>query len=118
MCSSDLAVRDPESASPEYPKSLIEKGIEGYAAVRFVVDSTGRVEMNTVQVIDATHNDFATAVKDAMPRMRFRPARIGTTAVRQLSEQLFKFEIKVVAGGSALPPKKPAAPPPRLLSPS
>ena len=112
------AVRDPESASPEYPKSLIEKGIEGYAAVRFVVDSTGRVEMNTVQVIDATHNDFATAVKDAMPRMRFRPARIGTTAVRQLSEQLFKFEIKVVAGGAALPPKKPAAPPPRLLSPS
>ena len=83
-----------------------------------MVDSTGRVEMNTVQVIDATHNDFATAVKDAMPRMRFRPARIGTTAVRQLSEQLFKFEIKVVAGGAALPPKKPAAPPPRLLSPS
>lgn len=101
------AVRDPESASPDYPKALIEKGIEGYAAMRFVVDSTGRIDMTTVQVIDATHNEFAKAVKDVMPRMHFRPARIGVTAVRQLAEQVFKFEIKVAAVKTGSQGKKP-----------
>lgn len=103
------AVRDPDSASPDYPKALIEKGIEGYAAMRFVVDSTGRIDMNTVQVIDATHNDFAKAVKDVMPRMHFRPARIGQTAVRQLAEQVFKFEIKVATATAPPSGKKPSA---------
>lgn len=100
------AVRDPESAAPEYPATLLAKGVEGYAALRFVVDSAGRIEMNSVRVIDATHDDFAKAVTAVMPRMHFRPARIGTTPVRQLSEQLFKFETKV-APSSAAPSKKP-----------
>jgi TonB family protein len=102
------AIRDPDSASPDYPKALIEKGIEGYAAMRFVVDSTGRIDMNTVQVIDATHNDFAKAVRDVMPRMHFRPARIGRSAVRQLAEQVFKFEIKIATAATPSSGKKPS----------
>jgi hypothetical protein len=98
------AVRDPESAAPDYPKTLLAQGIQGYAAMRFVVDSTGHIEMNTVHVVDATHNDFVQAVRDVMPRMHFRPARIGQTAVRQLAEQLFKFETKVAT--PAPPPSK------------
>lgn len=100
------AVRDPESASPDYPRAMIEKGIEGYAAVRFVVDTTGRIDMATVQVIDATHSEFVKAVREVMPRMHFRPARIGTAVVRQLAEQLFKFEIKTLDAANP-PPRKP-----------
>lgn len=101
------ATRDPASAAPDYPKAMMEKSIEGSAALRFVVDSTGLVDMSTVQVLDFTHPEFAKAVRDVMPRMRFRPARMGSVAVRQLAEQLFKFEIKR-ASTSGLPPlKKP-----------
>jgi len=85
--------RDPASAAPVYPKSLIQAGIEGYAAMRFVVDSSGRVEMATVRVLEATHPEFAIAVRSAMPGMKFAPARIGNRPVRQLAEQLFRFQI-------------------------
>lgn len=88
------AERDPLSAAPAYPRELLAKSVEGYATLRFVVDSTGLIDMGTVKVIDSTHPAFATAVRDAMPKMRFRPAMMGRNAVRQLAEQLFKFEIK------------------------
>jgi len=88
------ATRDPLSAAPDYPKAMMEKSIEGSAALRFVVDSTGLVDMSTVQVLDFTHPEFAKAVRDVMPRMRFRPARMGSVSVLQLPEQLFKFDIR------------------------
>ena len=95
------AVRDPASAAPSYPESLMERNVEGSATVRFVVDTTGYVDMATVKEIRATHPLFANAVRDAMPRMRFRPALAGNRAVRQLAEQEFKFLLKPPA------PKKP-----------
>lgn len=85
--------RDPSSAAPVYPRHLMQAGIEGYAAMRFVVDSMGRVEMGSVRVLEATHPEFAAAVRGAMPGMKFSPARIGNRPVRQLAEQLFRFQI-------------------------
>jgi TonB family protein len=85
--------RDPGSAAPVYPRHLMQAGIEGYAAMRFVVDSTGRVEMHSVRTLEATHPEFAAAVRTAMPGMKFAPARIGNRPVRQLAEQLFRFQI-------------------------
>lgn len=88
------AVLDPESTAPEYPQALIQRRVEGGATFRFVVDSTGFVDMSTVRVLSATHKQFAQAVVDAMPRMKFRPARVGNLAVRLLVEQSFQFRIK------------------------
>ncbi len=88
-----VAERDPLSAAPVYPKDLLEKNIEGSATLRFVIDSTGLVDLSTIRVMDATHQEFAKAVRDAMPRMRFKPAMRGASAVRQLVEQPYKFEI-------------------------
>lgn len=87
------AERDPESAAPAYPRILMQQGVEGYAAMRFVVDSTGRVDLMSVRVLEATNLEFAVAVKDAMPGMKFTPARIGDRPVRQLAEQVFRFQI-------------------------
>ncbi|MBX3133507.1 MAG: energy transducer TonB [Gemmatimonadaceae bacterium] len=87
------AVRDPSSAAPVYPKELEERGIEGYVIVRFVVDSTGRVDLATILTIESTAGAFDRAVREALPRMRFRPALVGDRPVRQLAEQMFKFEI-------------------------
>jgi len=44
-------------------------------------------------------------VRDVMPRMKFRPAKMGPIAVRQLAEQLFSFRIQRATAPPA--PKKP-----------
>lgn len=93
----EQAERDPSSAAPAYPRDLMARGVEGYAAMRFVVDSLGAVDMSSVRVLDFTHPEFVAAVRTAMPGMRFSPARLGDRPVRQLAEQLFRFEIEKAA---------------------
>lgn len=89
-----IAERDPSSVAPDYPATLVARKVEGGAVLRFVVDSTGLIDMTTVHVISATHSLFAKAVIEAMPRMKFRPARIGPRAVRLLVEQTYSFKIQ------------------------
>jgi TonB family protein len=88
------AERDPLSAAPAYPAAMLEKQIEGAAMMRFVVDSTGLIDLKSIAVQRTSHPEFAKAVQEAMPRMRFRPAVMGANPVRQLVEQEFKFQIK------------------------
>ena len=83
----------PNSAAPAYPDILRQAGVEGEALVSFVVDTTGRVDLGSFRVIRATHDLFATAVKNALPRMRFLPAELGDRKVRQLVQQPFSFAI-------------------------
>lgn len=83
----------PNSATPAYPDVLRQAGIEGEVLVSFVVDTIGRVEVSSFKVIRATHEFFATAVKNALPRMRFIPAELGTHKVRQLVQQPYSFAI-------------------------
>ena len=87
------AVRDPLSAAPHYPRRLLETGVEGLAAVIYVVDSTGLVDTTTYRVVSATRPEFAEAVKSALPDMRFRPAIQDGQRVRQLVQQTFRFRI-------------------------
>lgn len=88
------AIRDPHSAAPAYPKDMEARGINGLVRVRFVVDSTGRADLTTITILDATNESFARAVRVAIPDMRFRPAMIGAKAVRQLSEEDFAFKVQ------------------------
>jgi TonB family protein len=90
----EIAERDPTSAAPAYPPHLLEQGVEGYATLRFVVDSSGRVDLLSIRVLDSTHAAFVSAVRDAIPGMRYRPARRGDRPVRQLAEQQFMFKIQ------------------------
>ena len=87
------ATRDPTSAAPEYPRWMLQKGIEGAASVLYVVDSTGLVDTTSYRVVSTTHPDFALAVQLALPAMRFRPAVQQGQAVRQLVQQSFRFRI-------------------------
>jgi len=87
------AARDPESAVPIYPRVLELKGIEGSALVRFVVDTTGRADIESFRIVEETHRLFGQAVRDALPRMKFRPAIMGDQKVRQLVELPFGFRL-------------------------
>jgi protein TonB len=83
----------PNSPTPQYPDILRQAGVEGEALVSFVVDTTGRADVASFKVIRTTHELFATAVKNALPRMRFIPAEVGDKKVRQLVQQPFSFAI-------------------------
>lgn len=87
------AVRDPASAVPAYPRLLEKQGIEGTAVVRFVVDTTGRADLETFRLIETNHPLFGAAVRDALPAMKFHPATVGPRKVRQMVEIPFGFQI-------------------------
>lgn len=85
---------DARSPMPRYPQLLRDAGVEGETLLRFVVDTLGRVEQGTVQVVQATHPAFALAVQAVLPQMRFAPARIGEKRVRQLVEFPLQFRLR------------------------
>ncbi len=89
-----LATVDPTSAGPEYPAALAQRSVEGAATMRFVIDSTGRVDMSTVRVITSSHKLFTQAVVAAMPKMKYHPASIAGRPVRLLVQQSFTFQIQ------------------------
>lgn len=81
------------SPLPRYPSILRSSGLDGTARFRFVVDTAGRVEMSTVEQLDASHVAFAEAVRATLPRMKFLPAQVGGHTVRQLVELPFVFRL-------------------------
>ena len=95
----------PFSAAPEYPPALQKLGIEGRVVVRYVVDSMGVPDVSTFKVISSTRPEFAAAVRAALPRMLFEPARMGNKRVAQLVEQPFGFRVqKPDTAGAKKPP--------------
>ncbi len=87
-------VQAPGSASPRYPDILRSSGVEGEVLAQFVVDTTGRVELNTYKVLKTSHELFSAAVRNALPNMRFIPAEVGGRKVKQLVQQPFQFAIQ------------------------
>jgi protein TonB len=79
---------------PRYPDILKSAGVEGSVNAQFVVDTTGRVEINTFKVLSTSHALFESAVRSALPGMRFIPAEVGGKRVRQLVQQPFVFAIQ------------------------
>jgi TonB family protein len=100
----DSAVQRYEwSAAPSYPIDLLRQEIQGHAFVIYVVDTTGTADSSSLQVVRATHPGFVQAVREALPKMRFRPAILGGLKVRQLVQQNFAFKIQ--KPDSVLPPR-------------
>jgi hypothetical protein len=97
-------VRSANSAAPAYPLKLLNAHIMGSVSARYVVDTTGFADTSSFNVLSATNPEFVTAVKEALPYMRFQPAKIGGMKVRQLVEQQFSF--KITDSTTAAPPKK------------
>jgi len=58
---------------------------------QFVVDTTGRVDMGTFEVVKASDPAYTASVKRVLPQMRYFPAEEGGHKVRQLVEQDFRF---------------------------
>lgn len=78
---------------PRYPESLRSAGVDGRVLVQFVVDTTGRIDMNSVKVLSSTHDLFSRAVRDALGQFRFRPAESHGKKTAALAEMPFEFQI-------------------------
>jgi protein TonB len=76
---------------PTYPPQLLHAGIEAGFLVRFVVDTTGRVDAKSIEFPTTVHPLFVRAVQSALLRSRYFPAELGGMRVRQLAAQHFKF---------------------------
>src|SRR5688572_4463068 len=81
----------PDNPPPRYPAHLRARSVHGEVVAQFVVDTTGRAEMRTFKVLEASHEDFVKAVRDVVPRMRFTPAEIAGCKVRQIVQLPFTF---------------------------
>jgi TonB family protein len=78
---------------PDYPAALRASGIEGKVTAEFVVMESGRADPQSLRIVSATNDAFVDAIRRALSRMRFRPARIGDRAVAQLVQQQFVFRL-------------------------
>jgi outer membrane biosynthesis protein TonB len=96
-------VRSQSSAAPAYPLDLLSKHVEGTVVARYVVDTTGFADTTSFEVIRSTNPEFIRSVRDALPYMRFSPAKIGSHKVRQLVEQPFTFRITPAVMGGPKP---------------
>src|SRR2546425_1931042 len=70
----------------EYPNLLRQAGIQGRVLVRAIIDTTGRAEPGSVQVVESPHPGFDHAARNALLQARFRGGRFRGRAVRVLIE--------------------------------
>lgn len=82
------------SAAPAYPPELVAKGVQGMVQAIYVVDTTGRVDTTSIEVLASDHPQFTQSVREALDHMRFRPALRGGQPVRQRVQQKFRFQIQ------------------------
>ncbi len=83
----------PGTGSPRYPDALRSSGVEGEVQAQFVVNEDGRAETGTFKVLKATNDLFSSAVRSALPNMRFYAAEVGGKKVKQLVQQSFQFKL-------------------------
>jgi len=84
----------PGNLPPRYPDLLRSAGVEGMLHAQFVVDTTGRVERESIRFTRGGHSLFERAVVETLLRSRYFPAEAGGRKVRQLVEQAFSFALR------------------------
>jgi protein TonB len=84
----------PNNPKPNYPSSMLSAGIEAHVLMRFVVDSTGRVDARSLVFPQGVHQLFTEAVKRALLRSRYFPAELAGRRVAQHVVQDFVFQIQ------------------------
>jgi TonB family protein len=83
----------PGNVAPRYPDALRSGNVEGAVLVQFVVDTSGRVEMNTFKVLRSSHELFSSAASEAVKTWAFYPAEIRKRKVKQLIQHPFNFSL-------------------------
>jgi protein TonB len=83
----------PGQMGPSYPDSLRDAGPDGAVVVRFVLDTAGRLEPRSLDIVKSSHPLFTESVRVALTRILFSPAELGGRKVRVRMEQRFEFHL-------------------------
>jgi bla regulator protein BlaR1 len=78
---------------PEYPRLLLQAGIEGTVLTAFVVGTDGRAEPGTIQILESSNAPFEAPVRDAIQKAVFRPGRLHGEPVRVQIQLPIRFVI-------------------------
>lgn len=65
-----------------YPSQMRRSGVAGQAQLQFVVDTAGRVEPESIEVVLASGPAFAVAARNVLPKFEFTPGRAHGQRVR------------------------------------
>ena len=76
---------------PRYPLDLKMRGKQGFALLRFVIDSAGAIQPRSVVTVATTDPGFATSAREYLPRARFTPARRAGRPTCALMVERFTF---------------------------
>ncbi len=111
MCTAAVCVQEPPRAgsvalvapdarpeilsSPQvqYPRLLWAAGIEGVVIVTFVVDTLGRADPSSIEIVQSTNVGFNRSAKTMIREIRFRPGLVGGTAARVASRIRIDFRL-------------------------
>ena len=77
----------------DYPTLLRQAGIAGRVVIEAVIDTTGKAELTSIEVVQTPHPGFTAAAKRWMARALFRPARKDGKAVRVLVRQAIDYSL-------------------------
>jgi protein TonB len=80
--------------SPHYPARMLSRGIEANFNVSFVVDTSGIVDQETVELPSSIQQEFMSAVVEVLFNWHFAPAELGGRRVRQRVLQPFTFRME------------------------
>lgn len=79
--------------APEYPRILLEAGVEGMVVLEAIIDTTGHAEPGSIKVIESTNRAFEAPAREAMRKALFRPGRVRGQPVRVLVHMPIRFVI-------------------------
>lgn len=76
---------------PRFPREFMGRGIIGESVVAFVIDTTGRVELETASFLNTSRPEFEKAVCEFLPTARFQPFVVVDRKWRVLLVESFAF---------------------------
>lgn len=79
--------------APEYPRILLEAGVEGTVILEAIIDTTGHAEPGSIKVVESTNRAFEAPAREAMRKALFRPGRVRGQPVRVLVHMPIRFVI-------------------------
>jgi len=76
---------------PKYPPVLRDIGLSGRVLIQFTVNTTGRVDSASIEVLQSTNEGFEAPARESVAGAIFRPAHLNSQPVRQRAQQPIRF---------------------------
>ena len=76
---------------PQYPHLLGVNRIEGDATFEFTINEEGKTE--DLELVEATHSEFADATRRVLSKWRFTPAKLNGEPIALEVEQTIQYRL-------------------------